>query len=139
MIETILLGMRTIRREMRSVRPMDLSVPQFRVLAFLKHHEGASLSEVAEHIGLVLPSMSKAVDWLVKHGLVTREISPRDRRRVILALTPEGSETFQSARDATQARIAEMLAVLSSEEHDTVMRAMRILRTIFAPGREDAK
>ena len=50
----------------------DLSVPQFRTLLFLRRHPGASLSEVAEHIGLTLPSISKMIDRLEARDLLAR-------------------------------------------------------------------
>ena len=130
------LVMRTIRAEMRRHRASDLSVPQFRTLAFLSHHEGASLSVVAEHIGLTLPSMSKMIEGLVDRGLVKREMHPDDRRRVTLALTARGQSLFESAHSATQACLAEQIATLSTTDRATVAQAMRILRPLLASRRE---
>jgi DNA-binding MarR family transcriptional regulator len=135
-MEVAPLVMRAIRAEMRRHRASDLSVPQFRALAFLSHHEGASLSNVAEHIGLTLPSMSKMIDGLVTRGLVKREIHPDDRRRVTLALTARGRSHFQSAHDVTQACLAERLGTLSASDRATVAQAMRILRPLLASERE---
>jgi DNA-binding MarR family transcriptional regulator len=135
-LEVVPLIMRAIRAEMRSHRTPDLSVPQFRTLAYLSRHEGASLSDVAEHIGLTLPSMSKMMDGLVARQLVTREISSSDRRRVTLRLTPLGRTTWQSAREATQAHLSQRLAALSASERSLLVRAMQALRPIFMPGRE---
>jgi DNA-binding MarR family transcriptional regulator len=133
-LEVVPLVMRVIRAEMRSRRASDLSVPQFRTLAFLSRCEGASLSDVAEHIGLTLPSASKMVDGLVVRELVTRRSSARDRRRVLLALTAKGEGALASARRGTQARLAEMLTALPAEERAVVVRALRTLRRVFAAG-----
>src|SRR5437899_764488 len=94
---------RAFRAEMRSHRLAELSVPQFRTMGYLNRHPGASLSAVADHIGLTLPTMSKLVDGLVARKFATRETHARDRRRVTLALTPRGRSTWQSARASTQA------------------------------------
>ena len=131
-IETVLLGMRTLRAEMRRNRPVDLSVPQFRILAFLKRREGASLSDLAEHQGLSLPSISRMIDGLVQRGLVRREDSRQDRRRVILALTEEGRQTFESVAETARARMAEKLDSLSAEESAAVAEAMRLLRAALS-------
>jgi DNA-binding MarR family transcriptional regulator len=130
-LELVPQVMRAIRIEMRRQRASDLSIPQFRMLAFLSHNEGASLSDAAEHIGLSLPSMSKLVDGLVARQLVTREPSSEDRRRVTLALTEAGQIAFQAARKLTQACLAEQLAALPPADRATVIRAMQILRPIF--------
>ncbi len=133
-IDTVLIGMREFRRQMRKVRPADLSIVQFRVLAFLNRNKGASLSELADHIGLVLPSMSKTVDWLVKRGLVTRHISTIDRRRVMLELTSKGTEIFRTVRKAAEERISEKLAELSSDERIAVINGLRIMNKAFGQG-----
>ena len=131
-IETVLLGMRVLKASMRDGRPRDLSVPQFRVLAFVRNHRGASLSDAAEYIGLTLPSMSKAVDGLVKRGLLERNPSAEDRRRVTLALTAAGGQVFQAATDATRSRIARMLTDLSPEERSEIAKAAYTLQSLLA-------
>src|SRR5512136_3296462 len=95
-LEVVPLVMRTIRAEMRRHRTADLSVPQFRTLSFIDHNADASLSDVAEHIGLTLPSMSKIVDGLVTRKLVTRQTHPTDRRRMTLTLTTRGQTALES-------------------------------------------
>lgn len=134
LLEVVPLIMRAIRSEMRSHRPPDLSVPQFRTLNFLDHHEGASLSDVAEHIGLTLPSMSALIDGLVARQLAIRQVSPTDRRRVTLAPTAQGKTTLEAVRQSTQARLAEVLAALSPSQRATIVQAMEILQPIFTPG-----
>lgn len=136
-MEVVPLVMRTIRAEMRRHRQADLSVIQFRALAFLRREAGASLSEVADHIGLTLPSTSKMVDSLVENGLITRAAAPDDRRRIRLNLTDHGQATLQAMREATEARLAERLAALPPAERALVMRALQALRPIFAP--EDSR
>ena len=82
LLEVVPLVMRTIRTEMRGHRGADLSVPQFRTLVFLGNHGGASLSDLADFIGLTLPSVSKLIDGLVTRKLVARKVCTNDRRRV---------------------------------------------------------
>jgi len=130
-LEVVPAVMRTIRAELRRHRTADLSVPQFRTLAFIDRNVDASLSDVAEHIGLTLPSMSKIVDGLVTRKLVTRQTHPIDRRRMILALTTRGQTALQSSRAATRACLAEDLAALSDRQRDTIVQAMEILRPLF--------
>lgn len=135
-LEVMPLIMRAIRTQMRRQRAPELSLPQFRALAFINRHPGVSLSDVAEHIGLTLPSMSKLIDGLVARQLVSREISPDDRRYVTLALTESGQTTLQSTRAATQAHLAQLLAALPDSERVTIVQAMLALCPIFTPGHE---
>ena len=130
-LEVIPLVMRSIRSELRKHRGGDISVPQFRTLLFLSRHENASLSEVAEHIGLTLPSMSSIVDILVTRKLATRETYHGDRRRMTLTLTGRGRTALQSALMATEAYLRVLFGMLSSPECATVVKAMQVLRPVF--------
>ncbi len=135
LIDVVPLVMRALRDEMRRHRAAGLSVPQFRVLMFLGHRQEATLSQVAEHVGLTLPSASRMVDGLAARKLVTRRISPSDRRCVTLALTTRGRSRLESAHRAAQLRLAAMLGALSAEERLTVVQAMDVLRPVFTPRR----
>jgi DNA-binding MarR family transcriptional regulator len=131
-LDVVPLVMRTLRAEMRRYRGPGLSVPHFRVLAFLSANTGASLSDVADHLGLRLPSMSTLVAGLVERGLVTRATSAVDRRRVTLALTSRGQSTLDAARQATLQRLAECLAPLPAHDRTMVVQGLEALRHIFA-------
>lgn len=133
LLEVVPQVMRAIRAEMRRHTGPDLSVPHFRVLTYLNRRAGASLSEVAEHIGLALPSMSHLIDGLVARRLVTRRSSRSDRRRITLMLTARGQTLLAAARRDTQARLAELLASLSPEQQDMVAQAFQVLRPVFIP------
>jgi len=129
--DTVPLVMQTIRAEMRRHRGSDLSVPQFRTLTFLRRCPGASLSAVAEHVGLTPPSTSKMIDRLEKQGLLARYKKPGDRRRIALKLTPQGLSTLDTAASATRQRLAEQLAALSPEARHQISEAMHNLRQVF--------
>ncbi len=132
-LDVVPLVMCTIRRELRSHRSAELSLPQFRTLGYLNRQPDVSLSEVAEHIGLSLPTMSKMVDGLVERGLVTREEDSVDRRRMVLCLTQEGHASMDAALKATRAYLAGLLAGLSDEQRAGVVAAMDVLRPVFMP------
>jgi len=130
-LETVPLVMRAVRAEMRRHRAADLSVPQFRTLTFLNRQAGASLSQVAEHIGLTLPSMSLLVDGLVERKLILRNTHTADRRRVTLTLTARGQSVLEAAHDAALAALAGKLAALSAQDRAIVVQAMQALRPVF--------
>jgi len=131
-LDVVPLAMRVIRKKLREHGTQLLSIPQFRTLLFISRNEGASLSEVADHIGLTLPSMSALVDGLVTRNFVTRRTHPDDRRRVDLTLTQQGETTLHSARNATQDYLKERLARLPETERATIVKGMRILRRVFS-------
>jgi DNA-binding MarR family transcriptional regulator len=134
LLDVVPLIMRAIRTEMRSRRSRDLTVPQFRALLFIHSHPETSLSDVADHIGLTLPTLSKMVDGLVARRLVIRKPSPEDRRRIKLTITSSGQVQLEAARKGTQERLADILTSLSESERNLVLQASKALRPIFTPG-----
>ena len=123
--------MQLIRVEMRRGRGSDISVPQFRSLTFIQRNPDSSLSNLAEHLGLTLPSVSKLVDGLVKQKLVIRQESEVDRRRLTLVLTQTGASIVNSSRAGAQANLVQKLSCLSEEELGTISKAMQLLRPVF--------
>ena len=124
--------MQAIRVEMRRGHDSDISIPQFRTLAFIQRNPDSSLSNLADHLGLTLPSVSKLVDGLVKQGLVIRQSSTADRRRLTLALSQSGAFIVNSARTTAQANLVQKMSSLSKDELETIHLAMQFLQTIFA-------
>ena len=127
---------RTIRGEVRRQYKSELSLPQLQSLALVSHRPGASVSAVAEHLGLSLPSASKIVDALVLRGLLTREASADDRRRVKLRLTAQGSVLFNAATNFALVELARALSMLPDSDLKTIIRAMQLLAPAFAKARE---
>ena len=133
-LETVPLVMRAIRREMRAVTKEQLSVPQFRVLAFLGRNPGASLSAVAEHLGVKDATASAMVDRLVKRGLVGRGTHPVERRRLELGLTRTGVSLLELARGRARAYLAANLASASPEDLQALLQGLSVLRRFLSEG-----
>lgn len=131
LLDTTPAIIQAIRVEMRQARVHDLSVPQFRTLAYIARHPGCSLSAVAEFIGLTLPTMSVLVTGLVEAGFVLRQTSLIDRRRVTLTLTESGAALYAGAYTGALEGLAQLLAPLSEADRQTVERAMTVLHPVF--------
>jgi len=127
--------MQAIRVEMRRGLGANISIPQFRTLAFIQRNLDSSLSNLAEHLGLTLPSASKLVDGLVKQKLVIRQESKTDRRRLTLGLTAAGASIVNSARTNAQANLAGKLEGLSLAELEAIHQTLQLLRPLFQQGR----
>ena len=130
---------RVIRGELRKHGAKEMSVPQYRTMAYVYRNEGTSLSEICDYLGLTLPTMSTLVDGLVERGLVNRRTDPEDRRRMTLTLTPVGRARLQAARAATLAYLEERLRQLSASDRATVTSSMQMLRVLFEGGKNPAK
>lgn len=123
--------MRYIRSQMRRHRGSDLTVAQFRTLVFLSRRPGVSLSSLAEFLALSLPATSRLVEGLVRRNLVDRRIPPGNRRLVALSVNAHGRKIICAARQATEKRLAEVLAPLRDDQRRAIQQALRTLREEF--------
>ncbi|MBE9004224.1 MarR family transcriptional regulator [Fortiea sp. LEGE XX443] len=130
-METVPLVMRFIRKEMRIHNAGFLSIPQLRSLAFINRNPGASLSDLAEHLGVTAATASVTTERLVQRNLVQREHHPKERRRVVLNLTDEGKYHLQQSLNHTRAQIADVLNSLSAEEFSHVEQGLALLKSVF--------
>jgi len=134
--ETVPLVMRSLRRQMRQfVAP--LSVPQLRTLGYVYRHPGASLSELAGHLGVTPPTASALVERLVQRGLITRVLDQKERRRITLTLTAEGARMMQQAQEAIREHVREKLRKLPPAELRRILGGMQLLGRVF--GEEGGK
>lgn len=123
--------MQAVRHEMRRHRPSDYSVPEFRTLSYIERHRGTSLTEVAEHIGLSKPSLSKIVTRLEAQGSIKRRAAADDKRRHTLSLTAHGQRSLDQIEQAALRSVAGRLAGLEKEELGVVAHALELLRPAF--------
>ena len=131
LLDTVPLIMRFIRSQIRSRRIAGLSVTQFRVLLFISHFSESSLSAVAEHVGLSLPSVSRMADNLVTRGMLVRQTRLADRRQVSLSVTARGEKALKGARKAAQAGLERQMAALDAEQRGMILQAVGVLRHVF--------
>jgi DNA-binding MarR family transcriptional regulator len=88
--------------------------------------EPATLNAVAQGVGRGAPAVSRAVEALVRSGLVERTHDPNNRRRLALRLTTAGREQLQE-RPATGSGFAMRLERLAHSELRAIERAIEIL------------
>jgi DNA-binding MarR family transcriptional regulator len=124
--------MRLVRQEMRSHAAPRLTVPQLRALLYVKRRPGASLSSVADHLGISRPAGSALVDRLVRSGQLERTPDPSERRRLQLRLTANGEQTVSRVQNRARQWLRESLAGLSGEELAALQRGLALLDRIGA-------
>jgi DNA-binding MarR family transcriptional regulator len=99
---------------LRAAAGLELSLSQLRVLHVLEAAEDElALHELADAVGLSVATCGRALDGLVRDGLVTRREDRDDRRVKRMATTERGHEVVLrliAARREAVGRIAEMLA-----------------------------
>jgi DNA-binding MarR family transcriptional regulator len=88
--------------------------------------EPATLNEIANAVGRGAPAISRAVDSLVRAGLVQRTQDPDNRRRLALRLTEAGREEL-TVPPGSGSALALRLERLAHSELRAIERAIEIL------------
>jgi DNA-binding MarR family transcriptional regulator len=73
----------------------DLSLAQLRVLMLIRTKGQVTIRELSEQLGVSPPSASAMVDRLVEKGLLSREPSQEDRRKVVVSISPQALNDIQ--------------------------------------------
>ena len=112
-----------VRRRLRD--SFDVTFPRFDLMAQLyRAPKVMTLGELSQRMMVSNGNVTGLVDRLVEQGLITRRPSPKDRRAQLVSLTAEGRRFFRAMARANGDWIADLLADLSSEEIETLMRLL---------------
>ena len=99
------------------------------LLAAVAAHEPATLGDVAKSAGRGAPASSRAVDGLVRAGLLDRTPDPDNRRRLALRLTDEGRAMLDQ-RGTAGGALVQRIGRLAQSELRALERAVEILERL---------
>jgi DNA-binding MarR family transcriptional regulator len=105
----------------------ELTTGQLRLMFFLHLEPGATLGALAAHLGISAPTASGLVDRLTRQDYVRRTGDAQDRRFVRHELTPRGQHIVTELEREGRALMTSILARLSDDELDTLMRGLDAL------------
>ena len=98
---------RLARQVEHALAEEELSIPQFRLLAYLSHGDEAA-SRLADKLAVSRPSVTALVDGLVKRGFVERRACEDDRRRIDHVLTAAGRRALEAADRAATKKLDDL-------------------------------
>ena len=120
-----------LSRRMRAERAgEDVTDGQLSVLFVLWKDGAQTLGSLAEHERVTPPSMNRTVNALVDAGLVTRDSSPDDGRKVLIQSTEAGLEIAKETKRRRVAWFARQLATLTPDQRAIIDAATPILREL---------
>jgi DNA-binding MarR family transcriptional regulator len=95
------------------------------------------MSDLARHLTVSLPTISKSVDMLVRRGWLERWVDKHDRRQTMVRLTPAGRKVLSGIKKRTAQHMRRTLAPLTAAERDQLVTAMKVLTRVLAKPAED--
>ena len=117
--------LRNLRLAEARLRPWDLSVAQFDVLAQVGAHEGLSQQDLARRLLVTQGAITQLLDRLEQRGLIRRCPDGRHKR---LALTEEGRRLHDRVVPEQEAFQVEQFAALTRDEQHQLLALLRKLR-----------
>jgi MarR family transcriptional regulator, organic hydroperoxide resistance regulator len=130
-LHAAMLLMRSVSAHLRQTTTHPLAPAQLGTL--LKIGAGpCTLSELARHQAVSLPTVSRSVDMLVRRGWVERTMDDTDRRQTLLGLTEQGRQKLADVKARAEQHIAERLSAMSSSDREELTAAAQLLASVFA-------
>jgi DNA-binding MarR family transcriptional regulator len=118
-----------------TARLLGLGVPETTILVHLLHDGPRTPTALARRVGVTPASVTAQLDRLELAGHVIRRANPRDRRSVLVALTPAGRELVdrifavfsadvaRGTEDTDPAILAEVARILGEVSQQLTERA----------------
>jgi DNA-binding MarR family transcriptional regulator len=94
----------------------DLSPAELRILKVLKAEGSTPMNRFCPATMLSQPAITGVVDKMEERGLVERVRNARDRREVLIAVTPKGSDALARGEDLHREFVKRSLSVLTRAE-----------------------
>lgn len=114
----------------------DLSVSQLKVMQLLAGFGPSTPSDLIQHIALGNASITTLVDKLEARGLVARRKDEADRRRVVLALTPEGEAVLNQAPNPLHDSFEKIFSDLPEWQRSMIVASLEKVADIVDYGAE---
>lgn len=137
LFERVMAAQRRIYRAMEAAHQSDwvrceLTMAQLKVLMRVPAEGRQHLGDVAEALGIGLPTASHLVDRLVRQGLLQRREDPEDRRYVLVARTAAGEDLVDRLRRAGKERWRAWLGRLQPAELRALALGLEALGRVAA-------
>jgi len=101
---------------------LNVTVPQWRVLAILISFGELSIGEIADHAALRQSTLSRVVDQLEKQNLVKRNPLSENKRIVRVIMTKKGMGLFDKIYPAALSLHTFMADALSNEDRENLYK-----------------
>jgi DNA-binding MarR family transcriptional regulator len=120
---------RLFRRSFNArTRDSGITALQWRLITYLKRHEGIRQGPLAELIEVEPITLSRMVDRLVEAEMVERRADPTDRRAWQLFLTPRAFELLGDMRAMADLLTEEATEGLSTAEREQLVDLVERVR-----------
>ncbi|MBE6652592.1 MAG: MarR family transcriptional regulator [Ruminococcaceae bacterium] len=132
-VDTFDAILRVEEKSLKHVGNGQLSIAEFHTLECIGQGEDCrrAVGEIADALGVTVPTVTVCVNKLVKKGYVTKTRSEKDARIAIIELTAEGRKMNRLHRFFHEQMILAISHEFNDEELDSLLRCIRKLNEFF--------
>lgn len=112
----------------------QLSINELHMLEAIEQEQGKDeccMSDIAKNLSITQPSVTTAVNKLVKKGYVEKSKSDTDGRLVIVRLSPLGRRAATAHRYFHRHMVENVVSGLSADEKSAIMTGLEKLNAFF--------
>jgi DNA-binding MarR family transcriptional regulator len=113
---------------------LDLSISELHMLDAISRgqkEEGLTISDIAQKLDITLPSVTVAINKMVKKGYVEKIKSQRDGRMVHVRLTHQGKRIHLAHRYFHEQMVRSVAESMTPEQKEVMLTGMRNLDSFF--------
>lgn len=109
------------------------SLIQARLLYEISNTSPLHAADLIRDLGFSADYLSKTLSKFEAQGLITRSPSPKDSRKQVIALTPDGMAAYSKLKETSNIHIASLIETLTPEEKSDLVNAMTRIEEILKP------
>ena len=102
----------------------DLTMPAWRSLAVIARYQPLTATQLAKLTSSDAFKVARAIELLVRRGLIRRDVNKEDRRRASLSLTTEGRRVYKDIEKFSIRVERELIAGLEGCEHTMLLQSL---------------
>ncbi len=102
----------------------DLTMPAWRSLAVIARYQPLTASQLAMRTSSDAFKVARAIELLVRRGLIRRDVDKNDRRRASLRLTTNGRKVYKDIEKFVIRIENELASVLDANELATLRQSL---------------
>lgn len=110
------------------------TLTEARIIYELAQHDNLTASDLGHELGLDAGYLSRILARLEQQGLLEKVRPESDGRQRLLLLTPAGREAFALLDRRSRDEVGEMLADLTEEDQQQLLKAMQTIERVLTKG-----
>ena len=109
----------------------DISLTDMHSIQAIGYDSSRNMSSVAKDLGITVGTLTTAVNNLVKKDYVKRVRSPKDRRVVLISLTPKGQKAYKHHEKFHEALMSKLAEAADEKEMTLLINLLKGIKNYF--------